>query len=152
MKSQPVVLITGCSSGIGYALAEAFQARGCVTYATARKPETLAPLAAQGIHTLTLDVTREALKLEGIDEKGLDDLDCGLLRTLIDIYHGGPAGVEAIAASMGEEAETLVDVVEPFLLQSGFLMRTRQGRRVTKAAYDHLGLAYEPPAEGESLF
>ncbi|MGN6504347.1 MAG: Holliday junction branch migration DNA helicase RuvB [Tepidisphaeraceae bacterium] len=101
---------------------------------------------------LTLDVTREALKLEGIDDKGLDDLDRGLLRTLIDIYHGGPAGVEAIAASMGEEAETLVDVVEPFLLQSGFLMRTRQGRRVTKAAYDHLGLAYEPPAEGESLF
>ena len=59
MKSPPVVLITGCSSGIGYALAEAFQARGCVTYATARKPETLAPLVAQGVHTLMLDVTCE---------------------------------------------------------------------------------------------
>lgn len=58
MKDRPVVLITGCSSGIGYALAEAFHARGCVTYATARKPETLATLADQGIYTLSLDVTR----------------------------------------------------------------------------------------------
>jgi len=60
MKSKPVVLITGCSSGIGYALAEEFHARGCVAYATARKPETLAALAAQGIHTLALDVTDAA--------------------------------------------------------------------------------------------
>lgn len=60
MKREPVVLITGCSSGIGYALAQEFQARGCITYATARKPETLAALAAQGIHTLALDVTDAA--------------------------------------------------------------------------------------------
>jgi Holliday junction DNA helicase RuvB len=75
-----------------------------------------------------------------------------LLRTLIDIYAGGPAGVEAIAASMGEESETLVDVVEPYLLQSGLLIRTRQGRRATKAAYDHLGLKYTPPADEGELF
>ncbi len=60
MKAKPVVLITGCSSGIGYALAEEFHARGCITYATARKPETLEALAAQGIHTLALDVTDAA--------------------------------------------------------------------------------------------
>ena len=109
--------------------------------------------SVEGDGILTLDVTKAALKLEGIDDKGLDDLDRGLLRTLIDMYAGGPAGVEAIAASMGEESETLVDVVEPYLLQTGLLIRTRQGRRATKAAYDHLGLKYEPPAdEGEPLF
>ncbi|HEX8324290.1 MAG TPA: Holliday junction branch migration DNA helicase RuvB [Tepidisphaeraceae bacterium] len=106
--------------------------------------------SVEGDGRLTLDVTRAALKLEGIDDRGLDDLDRGLLRTLIDMYAGGPAGMEAIAASMGEESETLVDVVEPYLLQSGFLIRTRQGRRATKAAYDHLGLKYEPPAGEEA--
>ncbi len=106
----------------------------------------------EGEGKLTLDITRQALKLEGIDDRGLDDLDRGLLRTLIDIYKGGPAGIEALAATMGEETDTLVDVVEPYLLQSAFIMRTRQGRRATKAAHEHLGLAWTPPAEGESLF
>ena len=108
--------------------------------------------SVEGDGTLTLDVTRAALELEGIDDRGLDDLDRGLMRTLIDMYAGGPAGVEAIAASMGEESETLVDVVEPYLLQTGLLIRTRQGRRATKAAYDHLGLKYEPPADEGELF
>ena len=101
---------------------------------------------------LTLKTTQAALQLEGIDAIGLDDLDRGFLRTLIDIYDGGPAGIEAIAASMGEETDTLVDVVEPYLMQSALVMRTRQGRRATKGAYDHLGVAYKPPADGENLF
>ena len=67
------------------------------------------------------------------------------MRTIIDIYDGGPVGVEAIAATMGEEIDTLVDVIEPFLLQTGFVTRTRQGRRATKQAYEHLGLKYHPP-------
>ena len=108
--------------------------------------------SVEGDGHLSLAVTQAALKLEGIDDRGLDDLDRGLLRTLIDIYQGGPAGVSAIAASMGEEGETLEDVVEPYLLQSGFLMRTRQGRRATKTAYDHLGLKYEPPTDVGELF
>jgi Holliday junction DNA helicase RuvB len=108
--------------------------------------------AVEGDGTLTLAITKEALKLEGIDEKGLDEVDRGLLRTLIDVYGGGPAGIEALAATMGEETDTLVDVVEPYLLQNAMLMRTRQGRRATKAAYDHLGLKYQPPADGEALF
>ncbi|HEY0009215.1 MAG TPA: Holliday junction branch migration DNA helicase RuvB [Tepidisphaeraceae bacterium] len=111
-----------------------------------RRVRDFATVEGQG--ELTLEITRAALKLEGIDDLGLDELDRTLLRTLIDIYGGGPAGIEAIAASMGEEADTLVDVVEPYLLQNAMLMRTRQGRRATKAAYDHLGLKYEPK-EGE---
>jgi Holliday junction DNA helicase RuvB len=119
-----------------------------------RRARDFAAVEAQG--HLTLPVTQEALKLEGIDEKGLDEQDRAFIRTLIDVYEGGPAGIEAIAATMGEETETLVDVIEPYLLQQALVMRTRQGRRATKTAYDHLNLKWtppkDPPSEGESLF
>jgi len=96
---------------------------------------------------LTLEVTKAGLQLEGIDDRGLDDQDRGFLKTLIDFYSGGPAGVEAIAASLGEEMDTLVDVVEPYLLQIGFVLRTRQGRKATKDAYEHLGKKWVPPVD-----
>ena len=99
---------------------------------------------------ITPSITQDALKLEGIDEKGLDEQDRMFLRTLIDVYAGGPAGIEAIAATMGEEIDTLVDVVEPYLLQTALVTRTRQGRRATKQAYEHLGLKYTPSAEAET--
>ena len=98
----------------------------------------------------TLPVTRAALQLEGIDARGLDEQDRSFLKTLIDVYSGGPAGIEALAATMGEEVDTLVDVIEPYLLQTAFIMRTRQGRRATKVAYEHLGLTYTPPEEPEA--
>ncbi len=85
-------------------------------------------------------VVAEALALEGVDELGLDDLDRAYLQTLAGTYQGGPAGLEAIAATLGEDSGTLEDVVEPFLLQIGFLARTRTGRRLTPAAAKHLGL------------
>ncbi|MGE0433755.1 MAG: Holliday junction DNA helicase RuvB C-terminal domain-containing protein, partial [Planctomycetota bacterium] len=74
---------------------------------------------------------------------GLDDLDRRYLRVVIDIYEGGPVGIEAIAATIGEESDTLMDMVEPFLLKIGFLARTRSGRKVTQAAWQHLGI--DPP-------
>jgi Holliday junction DNA helicase RuvB len=80
----------------------------------------------------------EALKLEGIDEVGLDALDRTYLKTLSIIYEGGPVGVEAIAATMGEDVGTLQDVVEPYLLQAGLLARTRQGRKLTDLGTKHL--------------
>jgi Holliday junction DNA helicase RuvB len=86
-----------------------------------------------------------ALALEGIDALGLDELDRRYLRVLASTYGGGPAGLEAIAATVGEDSQTLEDVVEPYLLQLGFLARTRQGRRLTVPACRHLGVA--PPAE-----
>ncbi|MFO0961763.1 MAG: Holliday junction branch migration DNA helicase RuvB [Phycisphaerales bacterium] len=92
-----------------------------------------------------------ALALEGVDELGLDDLDRRYLRTLAGVYAGGPAGIEAVAATLGEDAQTLEDVVEPYLLQIGFLARTRQGRRLTPPAFAHLGM--EPPAaSGAELY
>jgi Holliday junction DNA helicase RuvB len=96
--------------------------------------------AVEGDATITLPAMSAALKLEGIDDRGLDEQDRTFLRTLIDVYDGGPAGIEAIAATMGEEIDTLVDVVEPYLLQCGLVLRTRQGRRAAGSAYDHLGL------------
>lgn len=87
---------------------------------------------------MNITVVDEALQLEGIDHAGLDALDRMYLETLAGIYEGGPVGVEAIAATMGEDAGTLQDVVEPYLLQAGLLARTRQGRKITKDGLNHL--------------
>jgi Holliday junction DNA helicase RuvB len=92
----------------------------------------------------------DALALEGVDALGLDELDRRYLRALATTYGGGPAGLEAIAASLGEDALTLEDVVEPYLLQVGFLARTRQGRRLTDAAFRHVGV--EPPPRSAELY
>lgn len=85
----------------------------------------------------------DALELEGIDALGLDDLDRAYLRTIGEVYRGGPVGLEAIAATLNEDTGTLEDVVEPYLLQIGFLARTRRGRQLTQKAVDHLGLSLQ---------
>lgn len=100
---------------------------------------------------LTVELTRQALDLEGIDALGLDEQDRQFLLTLIRVYSGGPAGIEALAATLGEEVDTLVDVVEPFLLQRGLVMRTRQGRRATAGAYEHLRLTVPERMAGVTL-
>lgn len=94
--------------------------------------------AVKGNGVVSLDLTRKALDLEGIDERGLDEQDRQFLYTLIRVYGGGPAGIDALAATMGDESDTLEDVIEPYLLQQGLVTRTRQGRRATAEAYDHL--------------
>ena len=83
---------------------------------------------------------RAALDLEGIDTLGLTSLDRNYLKTIIDFYSGGPVGIEAIAATLQEETDTLVDVVEPFLLKIGLVLRTSSGRKASEKAYQHLGL------------
>jgi len=97
----------------------------------------------KGQGKLTVDVVEKALEMEQIDAMGLDELDRSFLRALINIYDGGPAGIEAIAATLGEERDTLEDVVEPYLLQRGFVRRTKRGREVTRQAYDHLQIEYD---------
>ena len=82
-----------------------------------------------------------ALKLEGIDERGLDELDRKYMRAIAEIYGGGPVGVEAVAATLAEDVGTIEDMVEPYLLQLGYLARTRQGRRLTKPGADSIGFA-----------
>lgn len=96
---------------------------------------------------ITTPVAADALAMLEVDEVGLDHVDRRILQTIIDKCHGGPVGVQTIAATTGEEIETLEEVVEPFLLQIGFLARTNRGRVVTDAAYTHLGLV--PPVDGQ---
>ena len=83
-----------------------------------------------------------------IDEKGLDEVDLKILRAIIEKFRGGPVGIDTIAASISEEADTIEDVYEPYLLQLGFLERTPQGRKATRAAYEHLGIT--PPSSKDS--
>ena len=95
----------------------------------------------KGTGVLSKDIVENGLKMEQIDPLGLDELDRSFLRALITVYEGGPAGIEAIAATLGEERDTLEDVVEPYLLQIGFVRRTKRGREVTPQARAHVGLA-----------
>lgn len=103
-----------------------------------RRVRDFAQVRAHG--KVTPVVVKEALLLEGVDGEGLDELDRKYLRTIFETYGGGPVGLEAIAATMGDDASTLEDVVEPYLLQKGFLARTRQGRCLTVRAGEHLGV------------
>jgi holliday junction DNA helicase RuvB len=95
----------------------------------------------EGNGVITQRSADAALRLEGIDQLGLDRLDRELMRVVIETYQGGPVGIEALAATLNEEQTTLVEVVEPYLLKIGFLARTPSGRRATHLAYRHLGIA-----------
>lgn len=86
------------------------------------------------------DIAQAALEVEGVDSAGLDDLDRKLLKIILEYYKGGPVGIEALGATLNEEVDTLVDMVEPYLLKIGFIQRTRQGRMASAQAARHLGL------------
>ena len=90
---------------------------------------------------ISLDIATAGLEVFEVDEQGLDRLDHSILRTLIDKFNGGPVGLSTLAAAVGEETDTVEDVVEPYLLQLGFLRRTPRGRVATEHAYRHLGAA-----------
>ncbi|MFZ7945531.1 MULTISPECIES: Holliday junction branch migration DNA helicase RuvB [Bacillaceae] len=94
----------------------------------------------KGNGTINLALAREALELLQVDSLGLDHIDHKLLKGIIEKFRGGPVGLDTIAASIGEEAETIEDVYEPYLLQIGFLQRTPRGRVVTAAVYQHFGM------------
>jgi Holliday junction DNA helicase RuvB len=103
-----------------------------------RRVRDYAQVRADGV--ITKAVASEALSLMEIDDLGLDDIDRRVLETIIEKFGGGPVGLETIAAAISEEADTIMDVYEPFLLQLGFIERTSRGRTATSLAYRHLGL------------
>jgi len=110
-----------------------------------RRVRDFAQVRADGAITPT--VAQDALKLLEVDALGLDEIDRKVLRTIIEKFEGGPVGLETIAASISEEADTIMDVYEPYLLQLGFLDRTSRGRVATRRAYEHLGIKY--PESGQ---
>jgi holliday junction DNA helicase RuvB len=115
-----------------------------------RRVRDFAQVRADGV--ITEEVAIEALNLLEIDELGLDDIDRRVLYAIIDKFNGGPVGLETIAAAISEEADTIMDVYEPYLLQLGFLERTPRGRVATMRAYDHLGYPRTQPKEQPRLF
>ncbi len=106
----------------------------------------------KGDGVITGEIAKRGLKMLDIDELGLDATDRRMLTAIIKFYGGGPVGLETLAATTGEEAVTIEDVYEPYLMQIGFLSRTPRGRCVTKLAYDHLGIPYLPHATQPTLF
>lgn len=98
----------------------------------------------KGDGRITLESAAAALKMLEIDELGLDNTDRRMMETIIHFYNGGPVGLETLSATIGEEAITIEDVYEPYLMQIGFISRTPRGRCVTKLAYEHLGIPYRP--------
>ncbi|MGC9357073.1 MAG: Holliday junction branch migration DNA helicase RuvB [Anaerolineae bacterium] len=114
-----------------------------------RRVRDYAQVRGDGI--ITGEIADQALALLEIDHRGLDDLDRRVLRAIIEKFDGGPVGLDTIAASIGEAADTIMDVVEPYLLQLGFIDRTPRGRVATRLAYEHLDLPYDR-MEQQSLF
>ena len=102
-----------------------------------RRARDFAQVEAEGV--ITMEVARHTLERLQIDEVGLDGLDRAVLLTIIDKFSGGPVGIETIAASIGEERDTIEDICEPYLLQEGYIQRTPRGRTATESAYKHLG-------------
>ncbi|MEQ8551324.1 MAG: Holliday junction branch migration DNA helicase RuvB [Cyclobacteriaceae bacterium] len=104
----------------------------------------------KGDGAITLDIAKIALDALDVDEHGLDEMDNRILSTIINKFKGGPVGLSTIATSCGEEAETIEEVYEPFLIQEGYMKRTARGRQATELAYEHLGVL--PPNKMKGLF
>jgi Holliday junction DNA helicase RuvB len=98
----------------------------------------------KGNGTIEIDITQLALDALNVDTLGLDEMDNKILMTMLDKFNGGPVGLTTIATAVGEDAGTIEEVYEPFLIQEGFLMRTPRGRQLTELTYKHLGKDRRP--------
>ena len=107
-----------------------------------RRVRDYAEVEGEGV--VTKNLADHALNLLKVDVNGFDHMDRRILLAIIEKYDGGPVGIESIAATVGEERNTLEDVYEPYLMQQGFIVRTPRGREVTRLAFEHFGLVKEP--------
>jgi Holliday junction DNA helicase RuvB len=115
-----------------------------------RRVRDYAQVKADGV--ITKPIAMQALQLLDVDTFGLDDMDSRIIKTIIDKFDGGPVGLNTIGAAIGEDANTIEEVYEPFLVQHGFLQRTPRGRVATPQAYRHFGFTPQTPGTQETLF
>ena len=143
-RSAGILKLTPQAEALGL-IAERSRGTPRIANRLLRRVRDFAQVRAAG--KFDVQAVEDALKLEGVDELGLDELDRKYMRVIGEIYGGGPVGVEAIAATLGEDSGTLEEVVEPYLLQIGFLARTRKGRQLTRAGGAHVGIRLAPATE-----
>ncbi|HEX5520415.1 MAG TPA: Holliday junction branch migration DNA helicase RuvB [Longimicrobiaceae bacterium] len=138
------ILGVGCTEECAYEVARRSRGTPRVANRLLRRVRDYAEVRADGV--IDTDVADRALRMLDVDEFGLDEMDTRVLRSLIEHFSGGPVGLNTLAVAIGEDAGTLEEVYEPFLIQNGFLMRTPRGRVATALAYRRFG--YAPPVEG----
>jgi Holliday junction DNA helicase RuvB len=146
VKRSALILKVSVDEEGAYEIARRSRGTPRVANRLLKRVRDYAQVRAEGI--ITKPVAVDALRLEGIDEFGLTELDRRLLKVIILNYKGGPAGIEALAATLQVESDVLLEVVEPFLLKTGFLIRTPQGRKASEKASIHLGLPYRARKDG----
>jgi len=142
--------IFGVETSDGGALAIADRARGTPRVANRllKRVRDYAEVRSEG--AISEEVAKMALELLEVDRGGLERIDREILRTIVEKFEGGPVGLSTLAVAVGEERDTIEDVYEPYLLQSGLIKRTPRGRTATARAYEHLGI--EPGVERARLF
>ncbi len=141
VKRSSAILNIAIEQDGAYEIAQRARGTPRVANRLLKRIRDYAQVRAQG--KITKDVARNALALEGIDEHGLGEIDRKLLKTIILNYKGGPVGIEALASTLQIETDVLLSVVEPFLLKSGFIIRTSQGRKASEKASSHLNISYK---------
>jgi len=147
VNRSAVVIGVAVDEGGAHELARRARGTPRVANRLLRRVRDYAQVKANG--RITLAVAQDALQMLEVDQFGLDDMDARVLKTLIEKFDGGPAGINTIAAAIGEDANTIEEVYEPFLVQNGFLQRTPRGRVATPQAYRHFGYAPPAGAQGE---
>lgn len=152
VKRSAVILKIAIEEEGAYEIARRSRGTPRIANRLLKRVRDFAQVRAKGV--ITLPVAMDALALEGIDELGLGELDRRLLKVIIFNYKGGPAGIEALAATLQLESDVLLETVEPYLLKIGFLIRTSQGRKASEKAFEHLGISYHTrlSKKGAGLF
>ncbi len=143
-RSAGILGVEAEAEGIG-AIARRSRGTPRIANRLLRRARDFAEVKGQGV--LSAPIAEAALVMLNVDPEGFDALDRRLLQVTIDLFGGGPVGIDALAAAIGEERGTIEDVIEPYLIQQGYLMRTPRGRMATRRAWQHLGLTPPPAAE-----
>jgi holliday junction DNA helicase RuvB len=150
VKRSAVILDIPIDQGGAYEIARRSRGTPRVANRLLKRVRDFAQVRAEG--TIAKDVAVEALNLEGVDEFGLMETDRKLLKTIMINYKGGPVGIEALAATLQLEQDVLLEVLEPYLLKTGFVIRTSHGRRATEKAFEHLGVPHGSEKASNTLF